>query len=155
MPIRFEDLPSATITMHLADDGAQVFEITNGFLTAIVENDGLAPLVEIRADLGEAGIKCELHRYEMDAPDAGMHLSFERMAGGRRPWTPPRPFTIQSLPPRQGCVDENEARYFLKMDGGGFEICLSCERLAVTPCDATGRPIAGAPAATWMAHASA
>lgn len=155
MPMRFEDLPTATFTTHLADDGAQVFEITNGFLTGIVENDGLAPLVEVRAGLGEAGIKCELHRYEMDVFEADHHTAVEKLTGCGGPWTPPRPFSLQLMTPRSGCVDGDEVRYFLKMGVGGFEICLSCERLAVTPYDATGRPIAGAPVATWMADASA
>lgn len=134
--------PVATVTTHLAADGAQVFEATNGFLTAVIENDGMAPLVELRADLGEGGYDVKLTRFEMSWFEAGLRIALAGLTPSVRPWSPPRSWSVEHLEPCPGCVDDREVRYFVRMALGGFEVRLSEEQLTVTPHDALGRPMA-------------
>lgn len=141
MSLRITNAPVATLTTYLAADGAQVFEASNGFLTVVIENDGLAPLVELRADLGKAGYDVELARFEISWFEAGMRTALAGLASLARPWSPPRPFSFECLAPRPGCGDDREVRYCIRMAMGGFEVCLLEEQLTVTPHDALGTPM--------------
>ena len=141
LPTMFPYIPNApvaTVTTHLAADGAQVFEATNGFFTVVIENDSLAPLVELRADLGEAGYNIKLTRFEMSWFEAGMQIAAAGLASPAQPWS------VEHLPPGPGCVDDREVLYFVRMALGGFKVHLSEEQLTVTPHDAMGRSMAEA-----------